>query len=288
VSRLVRCIALVASLAPAAVPAPAPGDDGCAARLERARAQTSLIEKRKLLEEAVGSCPRNDAIAYEYAFALERLRRYPEALRYYRVASGLGPRNGKAFIGAGDTLMVLGDPTGAAAAYARGLALSPGDARARKALELARIKSRAQRGEDISSEEFVRVMTEAESKGEGPAESAEGPMVRMQILFRVASAKLDRAAFRKLEVVGKALRSKALGQARVQIAGHTDDSGSPATNLELSRLRAEAVQAHLVARYGIARERLPVAFFGQGLPIVPNTSEGNKKLNRRVQFRLLK
>jgi len=258
----------------------------CAALLAHIRTQASLVEKGRLLEVASESCPRDGAVAYEHAFALERLRKYPEALRRYRAASELDPRNGKAVVGVGDTLMLLGDPAGAVAAYEKGLALDPANERAQNALELARIKARAQRGEAITSGEFVKVMTKSEAKG-GPAESAEGPLVRMQILFRTGSAALDDGSLGKLKVVGEALRAPALAGARLEITGHTDDTGDVDGNLRLSRDRAAAVRDHLVRKRGVSGGRLVVAYFGQGRPIAPNDGADNRRLNRRVEFRLL-
>lgn len=270
----------------------APGPAGareidCAALLGHIRTVPSLLEKRKLLESAAEKCPRDAAVAHDYAFALERLRSYPEALRQYRLAAELDPRNGKAHIGVGDVLMLLGDTAGAVAAYDRGLALDTGNERAKKALELARIKLRAQKGEDITSDEFVRVMTEAEHKV-GPAESAEGPLLRMQIHFRTGSATLDGTAVGRLGVVGKALKSKALSTARVEIAGHTDDVGEPEANLALSRRRAEQVRDHLAGKVGVPAGRLAVSAFGQSRPIAGNDSAEGRAQNRRVEFRLLR
>lgn len=273
-----------ALLAPAAVWAK---EIDCAALLSHVKTITSLIERAKQLDAAAAGCPADAAVAYERAFALERLRRYPEALGAYRTATELNPGHAKAHVGVADTLMVLGDPAGAVAAYERGLALDGSNERARRALDLARIKARAQRGDDITSEEFARVMTQAEVKN-GPAESAEGPMVRMQILFKPGAAALDAAAVARLQVVGDALRGKALAGARLEIAGHTDADGSPEANLALSRGRAEAVRDHLVARFQIPAERLVVAWFGQVRPISSNATPEGRRLNRRVEFRLLK
>jgi len=284
VRRLLAAAALAAGLGP--LPAGAKEID-CAALLAHIRTRPSLVEKAQLLETAAASCPQDAAVAYDHAFALERLRRYPEALRRYRAAAELDPRNGKAVIGVGDTLMLLGDPAGAVAAYEKGLALDPANERAQNALDLARIKARAQRGESITSGEFVKVMTRSEQKG-GPAESAEGPLLRMQILFRSGSATLDEASLDKLKVVGEALRSPALAGARLEIAGHTDDTGDVDGNLKLSRGRSSAVRDHLIRRQGVAADRLVVAFFGQGRPIAPNDSAENRRVNRRVEFRLLK
>ncbi|MBK9517358.1 MAG: OmpA family protein [Anaeromyxobacter sp.] len=287
--RLLAAAALASALAaPAPAPAQAPTREiDCPALLVHVKSVTSLLERAKLLDVAAAKCPQDAPVAYEHAFALERLRRYPEALVAYRTAAELDPAHAKAHVGVADTLMLLGDTAGAVAAYERGLKLDPANARAGKALEVARIKARAQRGEDISSDEFVRVMSQAEVKG-GPAESAEGPMVRMQILFKLGAASLDESSLGKLAVVGEALRRPALAGARLEIAGHTDDTGDPEANLALSRRRAEAVRDRLASRHQIPADRLVVAWFGQGRPLAPNTSPRNQQLNRRVEFRLLK
>ncbi len=277
-----------AAAAALAWPAAAPAKElDCAALLAHVRTRSGLLERAKLLDAAAAGCPNDAAVAYEHAFALERLRRYPEALVAYRRAAELDPSHAKAHVGVADTLMLVGDVPGAVAAYEKGLALDPKNERARKALEVARIKVRAQHGGDITSAEFVQVMAQAEVKG-GPAESAEGPMVRMQILFRPGATALDAAAVERLRVVGEALRSPALQGAKLEIAGHTDDDGNPDANLTLSRGRAEAVRDHLVQRLKVPAERLQVAYFGQGRPIVANTSAENRRLNRRVEFRLVR
>ena len=290
--RLLAAAAVAAALAapPAPAQAPAPGPTrqiDCQALLVHVKSITSLLERAKLLDTAAAKCPQDAAVAYEHAFALERLRRYPEALVAYRTAAELDPGHAKARIGVADTLMLLGDTAGAVAAYEQGLKLDPANVRAAKALEVARIKARAQRGDDISSDEFVRVMSQAEVKG-GPAESAEGPMLRMQILFKLGSASLDESSLGKLGVVGEALRRPALAGARLEIAGHTDDTGDPEANLALSRRRAEAVRDRLVSGHQVPADRLVVAWFGQGRPLAPNTSVKNQQLNRRVEFRLLR
>jgi OOP family OmpA-OmpF porin len=73
---------------------------------------------------------------------------------------------------------------------------------------------------------------------------------------------------------------------RVEVQGHTDDSGSGKRNAALSRARAEAVVDALVER-GISKERLVAKGFGAQRPVASNgTAEGREK-NRRVEFRVL-
>jgi outer membrane protein OmpA-like peptidoglycan-associated protein len=73
---------------------------------------------------------------------------------------------------------------------------------------------------------------------------------------------------------------------KVRIEGHTDDKGRATHNRELSQRRAESVRRFLVAR-GVAAERLTAEGFGPEKPIVPNDTEANRALNRRVEFRII-
>ncbi len=73
---------------------------------------------------------------------------------------------------------------------------------------------------------------------------------------------------------------------KIEIAGHTDDVGSEAYNLRLSQRRAEVVRDYLI-RHGIAPERIVAKGYGESQPLVPNTSEENRALNRRTELRIL-
>jgi OmpA-OmpF porin, OOP family len=69
----------------------------------------------------------------------------------------------------------------------------------------------------------------------------------------------------------------------LEVQGHTDNVGNDAYNLKLSQARADAVRQYLVS-HGIAPDRLISRGYGFHQPLVPNTSEANRALNRRVQF----
>jgi outer membrane protein OmpA-like peptidoglycan-associated protein len=72
----------------------------------------------------------------------------------------------------------------------------------------------------------------------------------------------------------------------VTIEGHTCDinrSGDPDYNTKLGQRRADAVQAVLIEN-GIDADRVNAASFGESRPAVPNTSDENRQLNRRVVF----
>ncbi len=79
---------------------------------------------------------------------------------------------------------------------------------------------------------------------------------------------------------------KEFPEIRVEIVGHTDDVGTRAFNLDLSRRRAEAVRDYLVAG-GIDSARLRVRGAGPDEPIAPNDTEEGRAKNRRTEFRIL-
>lgn len=72
----------------------------------------------------------------------------------------------------------------------------------------------------------------------------------------------------------------------VQISGHTDSDGDEQLNQALSEARAGAVLKHLVER-GVTRYRLQAVGFGEQMPVADNSTETGKKLNRRIEFRIM-
>ena len=72
---------------------------------------------------------------------------------------------------------------------------------------------------------------------------------------------------------------------KVEIGGHTDDTGAAAHNLELSQKRAQSVYNYLVSN-GIDPARLRPKGYGSGKPIAANDSEEGRQKNRRIEFKL--
>lgn len=69
----------------------------------------------------------------------------------------------------------------------------------------------------------------------------------------------------------------------VRVEGHTDDVGSPTSNLRLSKARAGSVRQYLV-EHGIDATRLDARGFGESYPIQSNELEAGRAANRRVEF----
>lgn len=72
----------------------------------------------------------------------------------------------------------------------------------------------------------------------------------------------------------------------IQIEGHTDNSGTPAYNLDLSKRRALSVKRYLEA-LGIAPARIKCVGYGQTRPAAGNDTEKGRMANRRTECRIL-
>ena len=68
-----------------------------------------------------------------------------------------------------------------------------------------------------------------------------------------------------------------------EIRGHTDDVGSDASNLALSKERAKSVYDYLL-EFGISKIRMTYKGFGESQPIAPNSYESGRAKNRRTEF----
>ncbi|MEK6805371.1 MAG: OmpA family protein [Pseudomonadota bacterium] len=72
----------------------------------------------------------------------------------------------------------------------------------------------------------------------------------------------------------------------MEVAGHTDNIGSPAYNRVLSQQRADAVREYLVSK-GVGESRMTAAGYGDTQPVASNDSEIGRAQNRRVEFRIV-
>jgi OOP family OmpA-OmpF porin len=71
----------------------------------------------------------------------------------------------------------------------------------------------------------------------------------------------------------------------LKLAGHTDNTGSAALNLALSKARAEAIRQYLVSK-GANASRIEATGYGSSQPIASNKTADGRQQNRRVEFTL--
>ncbi|MBA2421728.1 MAG: OmpA family protein [Chitinophagales bacterium] len=72
----------------------------------------------------------------------------------------------------------------------------------------------------------------------------------------------------------------------LRIAGHTDNVGSDASNMTLSKKRATAVKTYLVTK-GVPAEKLVVEYYGETRPIADNKTAEGRQTNRRVEMTVI-
>ena len=72
----------------------------------------------------------------------------------------------------------------------------------------------------------------------------------------------------------------------IEIGGHTDDIGDEKSNIELSENRARTVFEYLLSNQ-IKSNQISYKGYGEELPINDNTTEENRKNNRRTEFKII-
>ncbi len=106
--------------------------------------------------------------------------------------------------------------------------------------------------------------------------------IKQQIQFALDSAVILPESFGLMSEIADTLIKNPRIR-RIEVQGHTDNSGTPEHNKSLSDQRANAVRDWLTA-HGVGTDRLIARGYGQDKPLVPNVTAAMKAKNRRVQF----
>src|SRR5262249_23745953 len=102
--------------------------------------------------------------------------------------------------------------------------------------------------------------------------------------FATGKATLTKASFKVLDEAVKGFHE--YPTIKLEISGHTDDTGKHDANVTLSQARADAVKAYLVGK-GIEESRLHAVGAGRDKPLLPGKSAKARAANRRVEFQLV-
>jgi len=111
---------------------------------------------------------------------------------------------------------------------------------------------------------------------------ARAPLVLRGVNFETGRSVLTPESHTILDEVAASLLAQP--EVRVEIGGHTDNTGTRAINGRLSRERAQAVKAYL-AQKGVAPGRMEVRGYGPDRPIATNATAEGRARNRRVELR---
>ena len=128
----------------------------------------------------------------------------------------------------------------------------------------------------------------AELQGTGVSVTRIGDNITLNmpgnVTFATNSSDLSPAFYDVLSSVSKVLAE--FEQTVVEVAGHTDSSGSSAYNQALSERRAGSVGQYLRAQ-GIDAQRLIDIGMGESMPVADNNSSHGKQANRRVEITMV-
>ena len=128
----------------------------------------------------------------------------------------------------------------------------------------------------------------AELEGTGVSVVRNGDNITLNmpgnVTFGTDSSDLSPAFFKVLNSVGKVLAE--YEKTVVEVAGHTDSTGSDSYNQSLSERRAASVSAYLSGQ-GVMSQRVITLGMGEARPIADNNSATGRQANRRVEITMV-
>jgi len=136
-----------------------------------------------------------------------------------------------------------------------------------------------------------RTAKEALERANAAGKLAEGKFMyettlSSQVAFEFESNTLTPAAKEALDAFAAKLKADNKTMF-IEIQGHTDNSGSTATNMKLGEARAEAVRRYLAINGGFALHRMNAMSYGESAPIADNKTRAGRMENRRVTLVVL-
>lgn len=128
----------------------------------------------------------------------------------------------------------------------------------------------------------------AELEGSGVSVTRIGDNITLNmpgnVTFATNSSDLSPAFFDVLTSVGKVLNE--FDQTVVEVAGHTDSTGTDTYNQSLSERRAGSVAQYLQSQ-GVIGQRLITIGLGETMPVADNGNSGGRQENRRVEITMV-
>ncbi len=128
----------------------------------------------------------------------------------------------------------------------------------------------------------------AELQGSGVSVTRMGDNITLNmpgnVTFATDSSDLSPAFFNVLSSVSKVM--KEFDKTVVEVAGHTDSTGSDSYNQSLSERRAGSVSSYLQTQ-GVSGQRLITIGMGESRPVADNSNDSGRQANRRVEITMV-
>lgn len=246
-------------------------------------------ERRDAFQRAVDLCPAYAEAHINLADALENLGKFEEAERRYGQALQHKPDFHLPYIGLGEVYLKTGRFSLARGAYEKGLGISPGNRRLSDGLNVVEERLRREKSfftatqieSCLVEDEDFRLMCMCPTDHYAYLKRW---VCIPTIFFSAGSSSLSPEAVRQLDEIGKALKSDKLTEKEWSVIGHSDNTGDPEYNVQLSKARAATVRRYLVKRHGLNPKSLNIKFLGQVFSRASNNTIGGRCENRRVEI----
>ncbi len=217
------------------------------------------------------------------AVALSGCATLNDAGKNYGTAIGCA---GGALLGAGLTYAITGDAKKAIVGGGVGAAAGcvAGNLWQNRLQELERIAKEENLNIQVQTLQSQEVAS-GNARAPAPTEAGIVAQVQDEGMFATGSAQLSANGQRQVRKLAAAFAPKQgqNSQAAILVVGHTDATGSAATNQRLSEQRARAV-ASILAEQGIAPQRMFFQGAGASRPIADNSDVQQRGKNRRVEI----
>lgn len=104
------------------------------------------------------------------------------------------------------------------------------------------------------------------------------------VLFHRSTASMVEGSEKELNLVVEVMNDNP--NIKILLKGHTDNTGDPVKNVQLSEERVKTVKEYIISQ-GISPYRVAGRGYGGNQPIASNETEETRKLNRRVEFEVV-
>jgi OOP family OmpA-OmpF porin len=120
-----------------------------------------------------------------------------------------------------------------------------------------------------------------EQKQEAHAQVPDKVFIALNLQFDTGKAVVKRKYYKAVKKVADFMKEHP--KTKVVIHGHTDNVGNKASNIRLSKARAESVRKCLIDNFGIKASRITAVGHGPNKPIASNEINTGRQKNRRIE-----